>query len=223
MAVSLTCGVDSRRVGGVLSGSCPPGSTRRRERTPPTRIDPAGQAHRHYPLAWHVHRAGRGFRHHLRDGPGLAAQYHSLPDRRHGRRRPLRGPQGRQRLALRQVLLRLGHHARRRRHDDRAPRRALARAAQGRVLRQLLPGQLPRVDAVSGPFPARPGHQGIDRTRPGHQGRPAARARLHMYIVGSLTPLAHMNKMITYTQVAFTGGERMHLLHWQTKLYFICK
>jgi hypothetical protein len=78
------------------------------------------------------------------------------------------------------VLLRLGHHARRRRHDDRAPRRALARAAQGRVLRQLLPGQLPRVDAVSGPFPARPGHQGIDRTRPGHQGRPAARARLRL-------------------------------------------
>ena len=33
----------------------------------------------------------------------------------------------------------------------------------------------------------RAGHQGIDRTRPGHQGRPAARARLHMYIVGSLT------------------------------------
>ena len=32
MAVSLTCGVDLRRVGGVLSGSCPPGSTRRRER-----------------------------------------------------------------------------------------------------------------------------------------------------------------------------------------------
>ena len=56
-------------------------STRRRERTPPTRIDPAGQAHRHYPLARHVHRAGRGLRHHLRDGSGLAAQYHSLPDR----------------------------------------------------------------------------------------------------------------------------------------------
>ena len=47
-------------------------------------------------------------------------------------------------------------------------------------------------------FPARPGHQGIDRTRPGHQGRPAARARLRMYIVGSLTPLTHMNKVITY-------------------------
>ena len=33
----------------------------------------------------------------------------------------------------------------------------------------------------------RAGHQGIDRTRPGHQGRPAARARLHMYI-SSLSP-----------------------------------
>ena len=107
------------------------------------------QADGHHAVARHVHRVGRGLRHHLRDGPGLAAQYHSLPDRRHGRRGPLRGPQGRQRLALRQVLLRLGHHARRRRHDDGAPRRALARAAQGRVLRQLLPGQFPRVDAVS--------------------------------------------------------------------------
>ena len=56
-------------------------STRRRERTPPTRIDPAGQAHRHYPLARHVHRAGRGLRHHLRDGPGLAALDDALPDR----------------------------------------------------------------------------------------------------------------------------------------------
>ena len=35
-------------------------------------------------------------------------------------------------------------------------------------------------------FPARPGHQGIDRTRPGHQGRPAARARLRMYKASSL-------------------------------------
>ena len=58
-------------------------------------------------------------------------------------------------------------------------------------------------------FPARPGHQGIDRTRPGHQGRPAARARLRMYIASSLTPLTHMNRMITYKQLAFTGREHI--------------
>ena len=39
------------------------------------------QADGHHPLARHVHRAGRGLRHHLRDGPGLAALDDALPDR----------------------------------------------------------------------------------------------------------------------------------------------